>query len=151
MSFKSIVSMSSGKYLLLGNEAIARGALEGGLGFAAAYPGTPSSEILESLISVKDIVGIYAEWSVNEKVAFEAAYGASLAGVNALTAMKHVGMNVAADPLMSSAYTGVEGALVVVTADDPSMHSSQNEQDNRWYGVHAYIPVFEPFDVDEAK
>ncbi|MEM4646244.1 MAG: indolepyruvate ferredoxin oxidoreductase subunit alpha, partial [Zestosphaera sp.] len=77
MSFKSIVSMSSGKYLLLGNEAIARGALEGGLGFAAAYPGTPSSEILESLISVKDIVGIYAEWSVNEKVAFEAAYGAS--------------------------------------------------------------------------
>ncbi len=151
MSFRSLVSLSSGKYLLLGNEAIARGALEGGLGFAAAYPGTPSSEILESLIAVRDIVGIYAEWSVNEKVAFEAAYGASLAGVNALTAMKHVGMNVAADPLMSSAYTGVEGALVVVTADDPSMHSSQNEQDNRWYGVHAYIPVFEPFDADEAK
>lgn len=151
MSFRSTVSLSSGKCLLLGNEAIARGALESGLGFAAAYPGTPSSEILESLISVRDIVGIYAEWSVNEKVAFEAAYGASLAGINALTAMKHVGMNVAADPLMSSAYTGVEGALVIVTADDPSMHSSQNEQDNRWYGVHAYIPVFEPFDVDEAK
>jgi indolepyruvate ferredoxin oxidoreductase alpha subunit len=151
MSFRSLANLSSGKYLLLGNEAIARGALEGGLGFAAAYPGTPSSEILEALISVRDLLGIYAEWSVNEKVAFEAAYGASLAGVNALTAMKHVGMNVAADPLMSSAYTGVEGALVIVTADDPSMHSSQNEQDNRWYGVHAYIPVFEPFDADEAK
>ncbi|MEO3993265.1 MAG: indolepyruvate ferredoxin oxidoreductase subunit alpha [Desulfurococcaceae archaeon TW002] len=151
MSFKSLVGVSSGRYLLLGNEAIARGALEGGLGFAAAYPGTPSSEILEALVSVKDVVGIHAEWSVNEKVAFEAAYGASLAGINALTAMKHVGMNVAADPLMSSAYTGVEGALVIVTADDPSMHSSQNEQDNRWYGVHAYIPVFEPFEADEAK
>lgn len=151
MSFKSLASLNSGKYLLLGNEAIARGALEGGLGFAAAYPGTPSSEILESLISVRDVLGIHAEWSVNEKVAFEAAYGASLAGVNALTAMKHVGVNVAADPLMSSAYAGVEGGFIVVTADDPSMHSSQNEQDNRWYGLHAYIPVFEPFDASEAK
>lgn len=103
------------------------------------------------MISVRDLLGIYAEWSVNEKVAFEAAYGASLAGVNALTAMKHVGMNVAADPLMSSAYTGVEGALVIVTADDPSMHSSQNEQDNRWYGVHAYIPVFEPLTLTKRR
>ncbi len=151
MSFRSSIRLQGGKYLLLGNEAIARGALEGGLGFAAAYPGTPSSEILESLMTVRDVLGIHAEWSVNEKVAFEAAYGASLAGVNALTAMKHVGMNVAADPLMSSAYTGVEGGFVVVTADDPSMHSSQNEQDNRWYGIHAYIPVFEPFDAGEAK
>ncbi|MEM3948106.1 MAG: indolepyruvate ferredoxin oxidoreductase subunit alpha [Zestosphaera sp.] len=151
VSFKSLASLSTGKYVLLGNEAIARGALEGGLGFAAAYPGTPSSEILESLVSVRDVLGIHAEWSVNEKVAFEAAYGASLAGVNALTAMKHVGVNVAADPLMSSAYTGVEGGFIVVTADDPSMHSSQNEQDNRWYGLHAYIPVFEPFDAGEAK
>lgn len=151
MSLRSSISLQGGKYLLLGNEAVARGALEGGLGFAAAYPGTPSSEILESLMTVKDALGIHAEWSVNEKVAFEAAYGASLAGVNALTAMKHVGMNVAADPLMSSAYTGVEGGFIVVTADDPGMHSSQNEQDNRWYGIHAYIPVFEPFDAGEAK
>ncbi len=151
MSFNSLVKLSSGRYLLLGNEAIARGALEAGLGLAAAYPGTPSSEIIESLMSVKDDLGIYVEWSVNEKTAFEAAYAAAIAGVRSLTAMKHVGLNVAADPFMSAAYTGVEESLVIVTADDPSMHSSQNEQDNRWFGVHAFVPVFEPYDAAEAK
>ncbi|PUA33191.1 MAG: indolepyruvate ferredoxin oxidoreductase subunit alpha [Zestosphaera tikiterensis] len=151
MSFSSLARLSGGRHFLLGNEAIARGALEAGLGVAAAYPGTPSSEIVESLMSVKDILGIYVEWSVNEKVAFETAYAAAIAGVKSLTAMKHVGLNVAADPFMSAAYTGVEESFVIVTADDPSMHSSQNEQDNRWFGVHAFVPVFEPYDATEAK
>lgn len=139
------------KLLLLGNEAIARGALEAGVGFASAYPGTPSSEIIESLMRVSKEYEIYVEWSVNEKVAFEAAYAASISNVRSLTAMKHVGLNVASDPLMTSAYTGVEAGFVVVTADDPNMHSSQNEQDNRWFGLHAYIPVFEPSNPQEAK
>jgi indolepyruvate ferredoxin oxidoreductase alpha subunit len=137
--------------LLLGNEAIARGAIEYGIGFAAAYPGTPSSEVVETLSSVANELGIYVEWSVNEKVAFESAYAAAMSGVPSLTAMKHVGLNVAADPLMTSAYTGVEAGFIIVTADDPYMHSSQNEQDNRWYGLHAYIPVLEPCDPQEAK
>jgi len=141
----------TGKAVLLGNEAIARGALEAGLAVAAAYPGTPSTEIVEALSSVAKDVGIYVEWSVNEKVAFEVAYAAATAGSRALVAMKHVGLNVAADPLMSSAYTGVEESLVIVTADDPSMWSSQNEQDNRIYGMHAYIPVVEPGGPFEAK
>ncbi len=139
------------KVLMLGNEAIARGALESGVGFASAYPGTPSSEIVESLLEVAKEVGMYVEWSVNEKVAYEAAYAAALSGVRSLVAMKHVGLNVASDPLMTSAYIGVEAGFVVVTADDPNMHSSQNEQDNRWYGLHAYIPVFEPSTPQEAK
>lgn len=137
--------------LLLGNEAIARGAIEAGIGFASAYPGTPSTEIIESLAEVAREYGFYVEWSVNEKVAFEAAFGASLCGVRALAAMKHVGLNVAADALMSSAYTGVNAGFVVVSAEDPSMWSSQNEQDNRYYGLHAYIPVFEPYSPQEAK
>lgn len=136
---------------MLGNEAIARGALEAGVGFAAAYPGTPSTEILEALIDVADEVGLHAEWSVNEKVAFEAAYASAIAGVRSLVAMKHVGLNVAADPLMSSAYTGVREGFLIVSADDPGMWSSQNEQDNRWYGLHALIPVVEPSDPAEAK
>ncbi|MEM0084245.1 MAG: indolepyruvate ferredoxin oxidoreductase subunit alpha [Candidatus Methanomethylicia archaeon] len=135
----------------MGNEAIARGAIEAGIGFASAYPGTPSTEIIESLAEVANDYGFYVEWSVNEKVAFEAAYGASICGVRALTAMKHVGLNVAADALMSSAYTGVEAGFVIVSAEDPSMWSSQNEQDNRYYGLHAYIPVFEPYSPQEAK
>ncbi|MCD6114477.1 MAG: indolepyruvate ferredoxin oxidoreductase subunit alpha, partial [Thermoprotei archaeon] len=139
------------KVLMLGNEAIARGALEAGVGFASAYPGTPSSEIIESLLEVAKEVGMYVEWSVNEKVAYEAAYAAALSGVRSLVAMKHVGLNVASDPLMTSAYIGVEAGFVVVTADDPNMHSSQNEQDNKWYGLHAYIPVFEPSTPQEAK
>ncbi|MEM1646618.1 MAG: indolepyruvate ferredoxin oxidoreductase subunit alpha [Ignisphaera sp.] len=136
---------------LLGNEAIARGAIEYGVGVAAAYPGTPSSEIIGTLAQVAEDIGIYVEWSVNEKTAFEIAYAAAISGVPSLTAMKHVGLNVASDPLMSSAYTGVRAGFLIVTADDPYMHSSQNEQDNRWYGLHAYIPVLEPSSVQEAK
>lgn len=137
--------------LLLGNEAIARGALEGGLGVASAYPGTPSTEIVEAIFSVLDEVNLHVEWSVNEKVAFEVAYAAAMCGVRSLVAMKHVGLNVASDPLMTSAYTGVEEGFLVVSADDPSMWSSQNEQDNRYYGLHAFIPVFEPASPMEAK
>ena len=139
------------KVLLLGNEAIARGALEAGVGFASAYPGTPSSEIIEELMKVSSKLGIYVEWSVNEKVAFEAAYAAAICGVRSLVAMKHVGLNVASDPLMTSAYLGTKAGFVIVSADDPNMYSSQNEQDNRWYGLHACIPVFEPSSVQEAK
>lgn len=136
--------------LLMGNEAIARGALEAGLCVAAAYPGTPSTEILEALSSVARECNIYVEWSVNEKVAFETAYAAAITGVRSLTAMKHVGLNVAADILMSAGYAGVKEGFVVVSADDPSEHSSQNEQDNRWYGLLSHIPVLEPSSAREA-
>lgn len=136
------------KILLSGNEAIAEGALEAGAHFACAYPGTPSTEILETLSRRG---GIRAEWAPNEKVAYEAAYGASLGGLRALVSMKHVGVNVAADPLFSSSYSGVNGGLVLVSADDPAMHSSQNEQDNRQLARAAKIPVLEPADSQEAK
>ncbi len=148
---KRTLGLGSGVALLLGNEAIARGALEAGIGVAAAYPGTPSSEVIGSLEEVARDVGIYVEWSTNEKVAFELCWAAALSGVRAITAMKHVGLNVAADALMSSAYTGVEEGFVVVSADDPSMWSSQNEQDNRLYGLISYVPVFEPESPGEAK
>ncbi|MEM2207865.1 MAG: indolepyruvate ferredoxin oxidoreductase subunit alpha [Sulfolobales archaeon] len=151
MSLKKTFGMSRGTVLYLGNEAIARGALEAGIGVAAAYPGTPSSEIVGSLAEVASDAGIYVEWSTNEKVAFELCWAAALSGVRAITAMKHVGLNVAADALMSSAYTGVENGFVVVSADDPSMWSSQNEQDNRLYGLISYVPVFEPENPGEAK
>uniref|UniRef100_A0A7C4HFC5 Indolepyruvate oxidoreductase subunit IorA n=1 Tax=Staphylothermus marinus TaxID=2280 RepID=A0A7C4HFC5_STAMA len=134
----------------MGNEAIARGALEAGICFAAQYPGTPSTEIMETLVEVAKDVGIHVEWSVNEKVAFEAAYAAAIAGVKSLTAMKHVGLNVASDILMSSAYSGVNAGFVIVTADDPNQHSSQNEQDNRWYGLLAHLPVVEPSSPRDA-
>ncbi len=138
--------------VMLGNAAIARGLLEGGLQFASAYPGTPSTEITEALGYASSKLGVpYVEWSVNEKVALEAALGAAISGLRAFTGMKHVGLNVAADPFFSSAYLGVGGALVVVSADDPWMWSSQNEQDNRIYGLHAYVPVIEPRGVQEAK
>ncbi|MEM4879523.1 MAG: indolepyruvate ferredoxin oxidoreductase subunit alpha, partial [Desulfurococcaceae archaeon] len=130
--------------LLLGNEIIARAALESGICVATAYPGTPSTEIVEVLASVAKKSGIYVEWSVNEKVAFETAYAAAISGVRALTSMKHVGLNVAADILMSSSYSGVNEGFVIVSADDPGQHSSQNEQDNRWYGLLSHIPVIEP-------
>ena len=133
---------------LSGNEAIARGGYEYGASFAAAYPGTPSTEIIESIIPYEEI---YTEWSTNEKVALEVGLGASLAGARVLVAMKHVGVNVAADPLFTAAYTGVNGGLVLVTADDPSMHSSQNEQDNRNIAPFAKIPMLEPSDSQEAK
>ena len=141
-----VFELSSLKRVILGNEAIALASLSAGVGIATGYPGTPSTEIIETLSKYK----IYVEWSVNEKVAFETAYGAAISGAYALTAMKHVGLNVASDPLMSSSYTGVEGALVIVSADDPSMWSSQNEQDNRYYGLHALIPVIEPYDPQSA-
>ncbi|BFH73788.1 indolepyruvate ferredoxin oxidoreductase subunit alpha [Sulfurisphaera javensis] len=135
------------KSLLLGNEAIAFGALKSGISVAAGYPGTPSTEIIETLQRFKDR---YVEWSVNEKVAFETAYGASMMGAYSLVTMKHVGLNVASDPLMSSSYTGIDGAFVIVSAQDPSMWSSQNEQDNRYYGLMALIPVIEPYDPQSA-
>ncbi|MGQ9678230.1 MAG: indolepyruvate ferredoxin oxidoreductase subunit alpha [bacterium] len=134
--------------LLLGDEAVARGAWEAGCSVAAAYPGTPSTEILETLARYKDV---YCEWSVNEKVALEVAIGAAIAGVRSLAAMKHVGLNVAADPLFSAAYIGVNAGLVIVSADDPGLHSSQNEQDNRFYGFAAKIPVLCPADSQDAK
>jgi len=136
------------KILLSGNEAIARGAYEAGVKVASAYPGTPSTEILENLCTYE---GVYTEWAPNEKVALEVALGASFAGVRSLAAMKHVGLNVAADPLFTAAYTGVRGGLVIVTADDPEMHSSQNEQDNRNYAFAAKVPMLEPADAVEAK
>ena len=136
------------RILLSGNEAIADGALAAGARFASAYPGTPSTEILETLSRRG---GIRAEWAPNEKVAYEAAYGASLGGARAIVAMKHVGVNVAADPLFSSSYAGVNGGLVIVSADDPAMHSSQNEQDNRQLARAAKIPLLEPSDSQEAK
>jgi len=136
------------KLLLSGNEAIARGAYETGVRFASGYPGTPSTEILETFSQYPDV---YAEWSPNEKVALEVGIGASLAGSKALVLMKHVGVNVAADPLFTVSYTGVNGALVIVTADDPSLHSSQNEQDNRNYAKFAKIPMLEPSNSQEAK
>ncbi len=136
------------KILLSGNEAIARGAYEAGVKVASAYPGTPSTEILENLSTYK---GVYTEWAPNEKVALEVALGASFAGVRALASMKHVGLNIAADPLFTSVYTGVRGGLVVITADDPEMHSSQNEQDNRNYAFAAKIPMLEPSDPAEAR
>ena len=134
--------------LLSGNEAIARGAYESGVIVATAYPGTPSTEILENIKNYKDI---YCQWSPNEKVALEVAMGASFAGARTLVAMKHVGLNVAADPFMTLSYTGIKGGLVLVSADDPAMHSSQNEQDNRHYAKMAKIPMLEPSDSQEAK
>ena len=136
------------KQLMSGNEGIARGAYEAGVTVAAAYPGTPSTEIVSNLA---DYAGVYAEWAPNEKVALEVAMGASFGGARSLAAMKHVGINVAADPLFTFAYTGVNGGCVVVSADDPGMHSSQNEQDNRGYGIFAKLPVVEPSDSQEAK
>lgn len=134
--------------LLSGNEAIARGAFEAGVTVASAYPGTPSTEILENFARYE---GVYAEWAPNEKVAVEVAHGASMAGARALAVMKHVGVNVAADPIFTASYTGVRGGFVIVTADDPELHSSQNEQDNRHYAVAAKIPMLEPSDSREAK
>jgi len=134
--------------LLSGNEAIALGAFEAGCAVGCGYPGTPSTEIIEALHPYE---GVYTEWSVNEKVALEVGLGACYAGGRALVTMKHVGVNVAADPLFTASYTGVNAGLVVVTADDPSMHSSQNEQDNRHYAVAAKLPMFEPSDSAEAR
>ncbi|MGC8763088.1 MAG: indolepyruvate ferredoxin oxidoreductase subunit alpha [Acidobacteriota bacterium] len=134
--------------LMLGNEAVARGAWEARVGFGSGYPGTPSTEILEALARYEDVA---VQWAPNEKVGYEVAMGASLAGVRALVTMKHVGLNVAADPLFSSSYMGVGGGLVVVSADDPGMHSSQDEQDNRAFARAAKVLMVEPSDVEEAR
>jgi indolepyruvate ferredoxin oxidoreductase, alpha subunit len=136
------------KKLLSGNEAIARGSWECGVRFGAGYPGTPSTEILEYMAQYKEVD---SQWSPNEKVAFEVAAGASIGGARSIATMKHVGVNVAADPLFSFSYMGVNGGFVLVSADDPSLHSSQNEQDNRHYAVAAKVPLFEPADSQEAK
>ena len=136
------------KHLMTGNEAIARGAYEAGVRVCSAYPGTPSTEIFENLPLYKD--SLYCEWAPNEKVATEVAYGASIAGVRSLCAMKHVGVNVAADPIFTAAYNGVGKGFVIVSADDPSMHSSQNEQDNRHYARAAKICMVEPADSQEC-
>lgn len=140
------------KLLLLGDEAIAQGALDAGISGIYAYPGTPSTEIMEYIQASEYAAqhNVHALWSANEKTAMEEALGMSYAGKRALVAMKHVGLNVAADPFMNAAITGVNGGLVVVAADDPSMHSSQNEQDSRYYGKFAQIPVFEPSTQQEA-
>ena len=137
------------KTIMLGNEAIARGAYEAGVKVSAAYPGTPSTEISEHIVKYKD--SIYAEWSPNEKVATEVAIGASVSGVRSMACMKHVGLNVASDPLYTVSYMGVNGGLVLVVADDPGLYSSQNEQDTRMVARAAQVPVLEPADSMEAK
>jgi len=137
------------KHLMTGNEAVARGVFEAGVTYASAYPGTPSTEILENVGPYKE--HITAEWAANEKVALETAIGASVAGARSFAAMKHVGVNVAADPIFTYAYTGVNGGLVLVSADDPGAHSSQNEQDNRYYAKFAKIACIEPSDSQECK
>ncbi|MBR2498221.1 MAG: indolepyruvate ferredoxin oxidoreductase subunit alpha [Clostridia bacterium] len=136
------------KIIMLGNEAIARGVYEAGVKVSSAYPGTPSTEISESLAKYEEV---YTEWAPNEKVAAEVAFGASFAGVRSLACMKHVGLNVASDPLYTFAYTGVNGGSVIVVADDPGLASSQNEQDTRMIGRSAHVPVLEPADSQEAK
>lgn len=136
------------KKLMLGNEAVARGAYEAGVTVAAAYPGTPSTEITENIAKYDEI---YSEWSPNEKVAMEVAIGSSIGGARSICSMKHVGLNVAADPLFTVAYTGVNGGLVVMVADDPGMHSSQNEQDSRFYARFSKVPMLEPADSQECK
>jgi len=141
--------MSEKRVIMLGNEAIARGAYEAGVKVSAAYPGTPSTEISEYLVQYKD--DVYAEWSPNEKVATEVAIGASVSGVRSMACMKHVGLNVASDPLYTVSYMGVNGGMMVVVADDPGLYSSQNEQDTRMVARAAQVPVIEPSDSAEAK
>ena len=139
------------RHVLLGNEAIVRGALEAGVHMVTCYPGTPSSEVPDTFYKLGGEGRYRIEYAVNEKVAFEVAAGAALGGAQALVTMKHVGLNVAADPLFTSVYTGLPGGLVVLSADDPGCHSSQNEQDNRYYARFASLPCFEPVSAQEAK
>ena len=135
------------KKIMIGNEAVARGLYEAGCEVISSYPGTPSTEITEFAAKYDDI---YCEWAPNEKVALEVAFGASLAGRRSACAMKHVGLNVAADPLFTLSYTGVNGGMVICVADDPGMHSSQNEQDSRHYAIAAKVPMLEPADSAES-
>ncbi|MCP4350273.1 MAG: indolepyruvate ferredoxin oxidoreductase subunit alpha [Desulfobacterales bacterium] len=148
---KLLTNNAGQKMLLLGNESIARGAVEAGVAFATTYPGTPSSEISLNLFQISQETDLYFEYSTNEKVALEVAAGAANSGVRTMCMMKHVGVNVAADPLLTLAYVGVRGGMVLVTADDPFMFSSQNEQDNRYYGKISGLPILEPSSVEEAK
>ena len=136
------------KKIMLGNEAYAQGAYEGGVKVVSSYPGTPSTEVTENLVKYDEV---YAEWAPNEKVALEVAAGACYGGARSLCCMKHVGLNVAADPLFTASYTGVNAGLVILVADDPGMHSSQNEQDSRFYARSAHVPMLEPSDSMEAK
>ena len=135
------------KQLMLGNKAVARGLYEAGCCFASSYPGTPSTEVTEELAKIEEV---YCEWAPNEKVAMEAAFGASLQGRRAFCAMKHVGLNVAADPLYTMSYTGINAGIVIVVADDAGMHSSQNEQDSRHHAIASKVPMLEPSDSSEA-
>ena len=135
--------------IMLGNEAFARGAWEAGVRVASSYPGTPSTEVTETLSKCGD--EIHVEWAPNEKVGVEVAFGASVGGARALSCMKHVGLNVAADPFFTAAYNGVNGGFVVLVADDNGCHSSQNEQDSRYHGRAAGVPVLEPADPQECK
>jgi indolepyruvate ferredoxin oxidoreductase alpha subunit len=135
------------KLFLSGNEAVAKGSYDSGVKVGVGYPGTPSTEILEAFVKFRDV---YTEWSINEKTALEIGIGSSLSGARTLVTMKHVGVNVAADPLFTASYAGVGGGLIIITADDPGMHSSQNEQDNRHYGEFAKVPVLEPADSQEV-
>ena len=135
------------KKLMLGNAAVARGAYEAGVRVVSSYPGTPSTEITENMVQYNDV---YVEWAPNEKVACETAIGASIAGARAMTCMKHVGLNVMADPVFTVSYIGANGGLVLCVADDPGMHSSQNEQDSRHYAKASKIPMLEPADSSEA-
>jgi indolepyruvate ferredoxin oxidoreductase alpha subunit len=140
--------------IAMGNEAIARGLLEAGVVVGAGYPGTPSTEILENFTEIKKVLNldyVKVEWSINEAVGFEVAFAASMSNARAIATMKHVGLNVAADPFFTACYAGAKGGFVFINADDPSLHSSQNEQDNRYYALHALIPMFEPSNPQEAK
>ena len=146
-----IAADKPGSFVLLnGDEAVARGAVEATVKVAAAYPGTPATEILETIAEVAKDFGIYAEWSINEIVAAEVAAGASMAGVRSIVSMKHVGLNVAADAAMTLAYTGVEGGMVIAVCDDPALHSSQNEQDTRFFAVHSKLPLLDAGSPQEA-
>ncbi len=151
MTHHLLADSPGARHLLLGNEAIARGALEAGVGCVTCYPGTPSSEVPDTMFSLCKDGGFHFEYSINEKVALEVGAGAAVGGLPTLVTMKHVGLNVAADPLMSLAYIGTPGGLVILSADDPGCHSSQNEQDNRYYARLAGLPCFEPSTAQEAK
>jgi indolepyruvate ferredoxin oxidoreductase alpha subunit len=150
MTSKITINKPNSSILLNGDEAVARGAVEAGIKVAAAYPGTPSTEILETLSQAAKTIGFYAEWSINEIISTEVAAGASLTGARAIVSMKHVGLNVASDAVMTLAYTGVEGGLVIVVCDDPALHSSQNEQDTRYFAIHSKLPMLDVGNPQEA-
>ncbi len=146
-----LLSPPGTKLPLMGNEAIARGVLESGISVVTGYPGTPSSEVIMTLQEYAGEVDIYVEWAVNERVALEIAIGAAITGARAMATMKAPGLNVASDPLLSAAYSGVDGGLVVYVADDPGPHTTQTEQDSRWFGDLAKLPVISPSNPQEAK